>query len=201
MQKGPITPTPPKPDIPRRLSEMAGGSGRRSGEPASGERDTSRRLSVGRDITLTGEITACNQLVVDGRVEARLTECHTIEISETGVFKGSAEIDGADIGGRFEGDLTVRGRLRVRATGLISGSVRYGELEVEAGGRIVGTIDITDQVVTPMRETAPAKPREVTSVHKPTPEPEPADDPPKSDVDPMSMPEPAPAARAAEWTG
>ena len=199
MQKGPITPTPPKPDIPRRLSEMAGGTTRRSGESASVERDTSRRLSVGRDITLTGEITACDQLVVEGRVEARLSECRSIEIFDTGVFKGSAEIDEADIGGRFEGDLSVRGRLRVRATGLISGSVRYGELEVEAGGRIVGTIDATDTVVTPMRDAAPAKAREVTSVHKPTPEPE--NDPPQTEADAMSMPEPAPAARAAERTG
>ena len=196
MQKGPITPTPPKPEIPRRVSELTGAPARRPSEQAAGDRGTSRRLSVGRDITLTGEITACSQLVVDGRVEARLTDCRAVEVSETGVFKGSADIEEADIAGHFEGDLNVRGRLRVRAAGLISGSVRYGELEVEAGGRIIGTIDANETSVRPMREAPPAKPREVATAEPPAPEP--ADDRPQVDADPMSLPEPAPAARAAE---
>ncbi|HYE00304.1 MAG TPA: polymer-forming cytoskeletal protein [Alphaproteobacteria bacterium] len=99
-----------------------------------------RKLVVGRDIVLAGEINACEQLIVEGTVEARLREGRSIEISETGLFKGSVEIEEADIAGRFEGDLTVRGRLKVRATGRITGAVVYGELEVEAGGQIVGEL-------------------------------------------------------------
>ena len=40
-----------------------------------------------------------------------------LEVTESGVFKGLAEVDDADIAGRFEGELIVHGRLRVRGTG------------------------------------------------------------------------------------
>lgn len=131
-------------DTPRRLVDVPGQTPRRAETAAPPAGDQQRRLTVGRDISLSGEITSCDVLVVEGTVEAKLRDGRSIEIAETGLFKGSVEIDEADIGGRFEGDIVVRGRLRVRSTGRIHGSIRYGELEVEAGGRLVGEIQTVD---------------------------------------------------------
>ena len=121
----------------RRAEATTGNPGFRKAEEAS---EGTRKLTVGRDITLSGEISACDILVVEGTVEARVREGRHIEISESGLFKGTVEIDEADIAGRFEGDITVRGRLRVRSSGRIDGKVQYGELEVEAGGHIEGEV-------------------------------------------------------------
>ena len=99
-----------------------------------------KRLIVGREICLSGEIKTCDQLVVEGRVEANLTDSRCLEIAETGFFKGSASIEEADISGQYQGDLVVKGCLRIRAGGRVEGSVHYGELEIERGGRISGTI-------------------------------------------------------------
>ncbi|MCA8907565.1 MAG: polymer-forming cytoskeletal protein [Rhodospirillaceae bacterium] len=106
---------------------------------------SSRRLLVGREISLAGEINSCDHLVVEGRIEAKLKDCRIIEVADGGIFKGSADIEQADIGGRFDGDLSVRGRLKIRGSGVISGNVRYGELEVEVGGRLIGTMEPLDQ--------------------------------------------------------
>ena len=43
-----------------------------------------RKLIVGRDIALAGEISACDYLVVEGTVEARVREGRHIEIADTG---------------------------------------------------------------------------------------------------------------------
>lgn len=107
----------------------------------SGEGPDPKTLFVGREIGLNGEITACDRLVVEGQVEASLKDCEAIEISETGLFKGAAEVRDADIRGRFEGKLTVHGRLMVRSAGKISGELRYGQLEIECGGQIVGQVE------------------------------------------------------------
>ena len=104
------------------------------------KRDEMRRLIVGREISLTGEITSCERLVVEGTVEANLNNCREIEISEAGLMKGTAAIEEAEIRGRYEGSLTVRKRLLIRATGKVTGTVRYGQLEVEAGGQLSGDI-------------------------------------------------------------
>lgn len=99
-----------------------------------------RRLIVGRDISLSGEITSCDQLVVEGSVEANLANCREVEIADSGLFKGSAAIDDAEVRGRFDGTLTVRGRLFIRATGKVTGVVRYGQIEIECGGQVSGDV-------------------------------------------------------------
>jgi len=100
----------------------------------------SKILIVGRDIRLNGEITSCDKLVVEGEVEAPLTEARVIEVTPTGYFKGAAQVDEADISGRYEGELTARNRLIVRPMGHISGSIRYGSIVIEPGGQISGDI-------------------------------------------------------------
>ncbi len=102
----------------------------------------SKKLIVGREIVLSGQITSCERLVVEGRVEASLTETRMIEIAETGHFKGSAEIESADIAGRYEGTLTVRERLFIRATGKVSGKITYGQIEIEPGGEVSGEVHV-----------------------------------------------------------
>ncbi len=101
-----------------------------------------RKLTVGKGLSLSGEITACDVLVVEGKVEAKLSDGKLLEITETGQFRGSVEIENADIAGRYDGDLTVHGRLTIRGTGRVSGMIKYGELEVNAGGQIIGEMQV-----------------------------------------------------------
>jgi cytoskeletal protein CcmA (bactofilin family) len=109
--------------------------------PSPGRREAElRKLIVGREISLAGEITSCDRLVVEGSVEANLANCRDIEISDTGVYKGSASIEDAEIRGRFDGVLNVRRRLLIRASGRVAGTVRYGQLEIECGGQISGDV-------------------------------------------------------------
>ena len=99
-----------------------------------------RRLVVGEGISLSGEIEACDVLIVEGTIEAALKGAKTLDIAETGVFYGTVQIEEATIAGRFEGDLTVNGRLTIKATGSITGSVAYKELAVEAGAVLDGKV-------------------------------------------------------------
>ena len=113
-----------------------------------------RRLVVGREITLSGTITHCDQLVVEGSVEAHLTDCRDIDIAESGFFKGSATIDDAEIRGRFEGNLTVRKRLLIKSTGRVTGTIRYGQIEIECGGQIIGEVHAESEAETSIAAAA-----------------------------------------------
>jgi len=81
---------------------------------------------------------------VEGRVEAELQDCREIEISGTGTFKGTAAIEIAKISGNFEGTLTAQDTLIVRSSGRVTGTIRFGKLEVELGGEVVGDIGLVD---------------------------------------------------------
>lgn len=128
-------------DIPRRVVDIPGAQRR----PASmGQEIDGKKLIVGRDICLTGEISACDRLVVEGRVEASLSDARSVDISDTGYFKGNADVEEATIAGQFEGRLTVMGRLIIKGTGRVKGTVRYGSLIVEQGGQLSGTVELAE---------------------------------------------------------
>src|SRR6516225_1250921 len=47
----------------------------------------SRCLSVGRGISLSGEVNSCDKLLIEGSVDAKLTNCRAIEIAESGCLR------------------------------------------------------------------------------------------------------------------
>jgi cytoskeletal protein CcmA (bactofilin family) len=97
-------------------------------------------LIVGPQVKLKGaEILDCDTLVVEGRVEATM-DSRVIRIAQGGAFAGTVCIDVAEIDGRFDGELTARSQLIIRATGRVSGTIRYGRIFIEEGGEISGDV-------------------------------------------------------------
>ncbi|MEL0022317.1 MAG: polymer-forming cytoskeletal protein [Rickettsiales bacterium] len=130
------------PEIPRRTIDLPGAPARR---PMPGQQRGSgegKRLTVGREISLRGEITDCETLIVEGSVEATLENSQSLEVTEGGVFKGTVVIDEAIIAGTFVGTITARERLTVKASGRISGTVRFRQIEIELGGEVDGEIHV-----------------------------------------------------------
>lgn len=99
------------------------------------------QLIVGRDIQVKGEILSCGTLIVEGRVEASM-DSRVIRIAEGGVFIGEVGIDTAEIMGRFDGKLTARKRLIIHPTGRVSGEIRYGAIQIQEGGQIMGDVQV-----------------------------------------------------------
>jgi cytoskeletal protein CcmA (bactofilin family) len=136
------------PELPRRALETPptalGATDR--GPAADPQVPEKKRLIVGDGISLSGEITACDRLVVQGSVQVTLNQTRAIEITETGKFtNGKAEVEEAEISGVYEGELTVRKRLLIRSTGQVKGTVRYGELEIERGGKLSGSVSMLSE--------------------------------------------------------
>ena len=125
------------PDPARRVLDIPGARRTESIGDAQG-----KKLIVGREICLSGEISACDTLVVEGRVEAALSDSRTIEITETGIFKGEIEINVAEISGHFEGALIARNRLIIHSKGSVKGKIRYAEIEIERGGELSGDVKV-----------------------------------------------------------
>lgn len=128
--------------------------------PPAPAADGGKRLIVGQGIKLKGEISACDRLIVEGHVEVTLNDTRTVEIKPSGRFIGSCEVEQAEISGIYEGDLTVRGRLSVHASGMVTGNIHYGEIELERGGRIAGELKVRD------RNAAAAKPADAQRASK-----------------------------------
>lgn len=131
---------PPAAPVPHAAPAPSAGAAAAPDVAGTGKAGEASKLVVGPEVKLKGaEISDCDTLVVEGRVESAL-DSRVMQIAEKGVFKGAAAIDIAEIRGRFEGELTARKNLVIHATGRVSGKIRYGRIKVEEGAEIAGDV-------------------------------------------------------------
>lgn len=136
---------PTAPPAPNTLAPRPGGPGN-VGVPArpqpaqmGGDR---RTLTVGKGISVQGTVADCERLVVEGTVESQMLQAAELSIGATGVFRGEVQVEDAEVAGLFDGTITARGNLVIRATGKVNGVARCKRLSVEDGGQLTGRMEM-----------------------------------------------------------
>ena len=113
--------------------------GSKAGEmKARRRRKRARKVFLGPEIILSGELTSCDTLVAEGTVDSHRIECRKFILRRAGFCKGVVQAETAVISGRFEGHLIVQARLLIKSGGQVGGSVQYGQIEIEPGGELQG---------------------------------------------------------------
>jgi len=82
-----------------------------------------KTLVVARDIAIEGKVGPCERLIVEGRLDAAVADCRELGVARGASFKGAIRVEDADIAGLFDGEMTVRRRLRIRASGRLRGRI------------------------------------------------------------------------------
>lgn len=100
-----------------------------------------QKLVVGPRIRLKGEVSNCDMLIVEGHFEGT-AKSRVVQVAQGGSYQGEAEVERAEMSGKFDGSLTVGNRLVIRASGRVSGTIQYFGIEVEEGGQISGNIQV-----------------------------------------------------------
>lgn len=146
FKKGAVMANPPsssyRPEIPRKIVDIPNPARLQAERTEAESADDGSRLVVGKSITVTGDISSCETLVVQGTVEANVSDASTIDVAHGGLFKGDAEVDHAYIAGTFEGTLRARQTLEVAESGHVKGTIYYHNISIASGGRVEGTIDV-----------------------------------------------------------
>lgn len=94
---------------------------------------------VGAGVTLKGEISAPDAIVVDGTIEGDVS-ARVLLLGQGGVIRGRVSVAEADVSGWISDQIEVKQSLVVRATGRIEGKVSYGDIELEKGAVITGDL-------------------------------------------------------------
>src|SRR5208282_6038218 len=102
------------------------------------------RLYIGEGVTVKGEITVPDTLVVCGTLEGDVSVGNLV-VGETGVVKGRINVaQNAEISGKVFEKLDVKCLMILRSTSRVDGNVSYGMLQIEQGATIAGGISSTD---------------------------------------------------------
>jgi len=118
------------------------------------------RLYIGEGVTIRGEISVPDTLVVCGVLEGDVTVGNLI-VGETGSIKGRITVaENAEISGKVFEKLDVKCLLILRSTGRVDGNISYGLLQIEQGASIAGGLSSTDYRPEQRSPKADLSPRE-----------------------------------------
>jgi cytoskeletal protein CcmA (bactofilin family) len=118
--------------------------------------DQENVVYIGAGVTLKGEISVPDLIVVDGTVEGDVT-ARVVCVGQTGVIRGNIAATEADISGWITDHIEIKQLLIVRATGRVEGRVMYGEIELEKGAVVTGDLSATDDYRAVAKPVAQAK--------------------------------------------
>ena len=96
-------------------------------------------LSIGNGVVLSGKVTVVDKIVIHGSVEAEI-DANSVEVMASGILTGTIRTKEFSVSGSFTGDAQVSGNLKIQKGGKIEGDVSYGDLSVENGGLIYGSL-------------------------------------------------------------
>ena len=103
-------------------------------------------LIIGEGATINGTIKENNEISIQGSVEGDI-ECKDLMVGKSGILKGKIKTDSLSVEGNVEGELTVKGLLKLMASGTVSGKISYGSLQINEGGKLMGELDYKDKKV------------------------------------------------------
>lgn len=110
---------------------------------------------IGADVSIEGNISTAGELQLDGVVVGDIA-CGNMLMGEHGSITGSITAESVVIRGKVEGQ--IRGReVRLEKTAEVTGDVWHESLAIEAGARISGKFQHTDQFTDAGRSPAPVK--------------------------------------------
>lgn len=126
-------------------------------------------LIIGEGVTVTGTFSIPSKAVINGTLNGELT-ADEIMVGKQGKLTGKITARNADIHGETHDTLTISNHLILRSTGKIHGRATYGELEIERGGLVSGTVLPDDASPTTPISASNARPSASVAPQSPAPQ-------------------------------
>lgn len=97
---------------------------------------------IGRGITIRGNLTGNEDLVVEGRLEGTVSLKNHLTIEGSGVVVADLDAQNLTINGEVSGNISASESVLVSGTAKIVGNIRAPRVIIEDGARFKGGIDM-----------------------------------------------------------
>jgi cytoskeletal protein CcmA (bactofilin family) len=97
---------------------------------------------IGSKITIRGSVSGNQDLVVEGRIEGRVSLENRLTVEESGVIEADLEVVDASFKGEVRGDVTATRSAVLHPSARVLGNIRAPRLVIEEGARFSGSVDM-----------------------------------------------------------
>lgn len=97
---------------------------------------------IGQGITIEGEVSATEEVVVAGVVRGRLTVEGPVTIEPDGVVEADIDAQSVSVGGAVTGNVTAAERVDLLGGGRLVGDVKAARLTIADGASFKGNVDM-----------------------------------------------------------
>jgi cytoskeletal protein CcmA (bactofilin family) len=99
--------------------------------------DTSNDLIIGKGVRFTGSVVVPNRAIINGVFDGALTARELI-VEADGQVLGTITATDVDVKGVLNSIVACSNLLTIHTTGSVEGTIEYGELSIERGGKFAG---------------------------------------------------------------
>ena len=146
----PIRPQPPVPLSTEPASQ------RPAPTPSSA---TSEQATIGKSLTIKGEITGSEMLYIDGHVEGSVNlPGNRVVVGRNGQVAANISAREVVVLGKVNGNINASDRVDIRNEGSLTGDVVAQRISIEDGAYFKGGIDIRKPNASASKEAEPVKP-------------------------------------------
>lgn len=95
---------------------------------------------------MRGEMNCEVSVRVDGEFEGELVTKGRLVVGPNGVVAGSIRCKQCEVEGKLDGDVVVEELLSLKSGAKIEGDIKYGQLSVEEGAVVTGSLQLVSKV-------------------------------------------------------
>ncbi len=107
---------------------------------------TGERATIGRSITIRGDVTGDEDLVIQGRIEGTVDlKLHSVTVGPEGRVKANITGRSVIVEGEVIGDLRGQEHVALRSTARVEGNIVAPKVALDEGAVFRGSIDMADK--------------------------------------------------------
>lgn len=115
--------------------------------------------TIGRSITIRGDVTGDEDLLIQGRIEGTVDlKQHSVTVGPEGRVKADIKGRTVTIEGEVDGDVQGQEQVALRASSKVNGDIVAPRVVLEDGASFLGSIDMSGKTPTTAPQTPPTTP-------------------------------------------
>lgn len=97
---------------------------------------------IGKQITIRGNLSGAEDLIVEGRVEGTIKLSNHLTVEAAGVVEADLDVQDLTVNGTVNGDIQASQSISINAGAKVEGNIRAPRIIIEDGARFKGRVEM-----------------------------------------------------------